>query len=68
MIDVSVLHDAEVNGLSQSQIDAKWGSGTSQNLQSYYDTYSGNVGSADTATRSLNTAKTAVATPKYTNQ
>ena len=38
-VDPSVLHDAEVNGLSQSQIDAKWWTGTSCNLQQYYSTY-----------------------------
>lgn len=38
-VDPTVLHDAQVNGLSQSQIDAKWGTGASNTVNNYDSTY-----------------------------
>lgn len=38
-VDPSILHDAQVNWLSQSQIDAKWGTGASNAVNNYDSTY-----------------------------
>ena len=38
-VDPSVLHDAQVNWLSQSQIDSKWGTGASNAVNNYDSTY-----------------------------
>lgn len=65
-VDPSVLHDAEVNGLSQAQIDAKWWTGTSCNLQQYYSTYWWGGYSSSSGTTATKAATTKAATTTST--